>query len=343
MRTTFVREIVRQKSFQIESLPWILKVYRRPFDRWSSQGRQALFGAPNFILFLLFQRFWPFRTQGFLKYRFRGQEKRMHFSAKNSQFRALYLSSFAEGYEPQTTALINSIMPAKGVFYDIGSNWGWFSLSLAALPTFQGKIHAFEPFGPSFADLSSMVDQAGLGTTIQCHQTALADTCGNAAMVVPDFISSGLATLKEDGNAKGTATKVATLDSLALEPPSVMKVDVEGAEAKVFHGGAGLIAQHKPMIIFENYRPFNELDGVLEPMVYLASLGYVFYRLAWVRKTKNISFYMGDDGDPTPQSTETLALAEFEPAERLLLADGLNIFACHRDRVGELAQQFQKI
>ena len=119
-----------------------------------------------------------------------------------------------------------------------------------------------------------------------------------------------------------------------FEPPSVMKVDVEGAEAKVFHGGAGLIAQHKPMIIFENYRPFNELEGVLEPMVYLASLGYVFYRLAWARKTKKISFYMGDDGDPTPQSSETLALAEFEPAERLLLADGLNIFACHREQGG---------
>jgi len=267
----------------------------------------------------------------------------MHFSAKNSQFRALYLNSFAEGYEPQTTALINSIMPPKGVFYDIGSNWGWFSLSLAALPSFQGKIHAFEPFGPSYADLSSMVNQAGLDATIQCHQMALGETCGNAAMVVPDYISSGLATLKEEANAKGMSTKVATLDSLPLDPPAVMKVDVEGAEAKVFNGGAKLIAQHKPMIIFENYRPFNELEGVLEPMIYLASLGYVFYRLAWARKTNKLSFYMGDDGDPTPQSSETLALVEFEPAERLLLADGLNIFACHRDRVSELTQQFQKV
>lgn len=344
MRITFVAEVERQKAIQIQRIPWILDWYRRPFDRWPSSGRQALFGAPIFLLYLLYQKACPFTAKGTFLYRTKGQEKTIRFNSKNTQFRALYLEQFKDGYEPLTTALINLIVPPEATFYDIGSNWGWFSLSLAARPNFVGKIHAFEPFPPSFADLTSVVSQAGMQDRIQCHHMALSDHRGKGAMHMPDLISSGLASLEEDQSApSGAGTEIATLDSLTLNPPSVMKVDVEGAEAKVFRGGANLLAKHKPMIVFESFRFYGDVVNTLEPMAVLNSMDYVFFRMGWWKKTPKMSYFTGDEGDADARPKETLVLAEFPFGERFLLPDGLNILACHRDRVADLGKHFQKI
>jgi FkbM family methyltransferase len=342
MQLSFVQEVKRVKPFGIEALPWVLRVYRSPFDRWTSPGRQALFGAPNLLLFFLYQRLWPFPGRAHFVYRRQGREMRIRFNPKNSQYRALYLSEFATGYEPLTTSLVSLLTPPQGVFYDIGSNWGWFSLALAAREDFRGKIHAFEPFAPSYADLRSIVSQAGLEEMINCHPVALSDRCGTGTMSLPDYVQSGLATLDDSQVARGMGTQMATLDSLALEPPYVMKVDVEGAELKVFSGGGKLISQHKPMIVFEHSPTHADPLENLKSILFLRDLGYAFYRLAWLKQRGGAKCLVGDNLEHQPQPTETLALAEFEPTERFLFTDSLNIFACHRDRTPDLERHFRR-
>lgn len=342
MHVAFLQEVNRVNPFRIETLPWILKVYRQPFNRWPSAARQALFGAPNLLLFFLHQRLWPLRPQAHVEYTCKGLQKRIQINSKNSQYRALYLNAFSLGYEPQTTALIHLLVPDDGVLYDIGSNWGWFSLSLASRPGFCGKIHAFEPFASSYADLCSVVGQAGLGETVQCHNVALADRCGTGAMRLPDYVQSGLAVLEEDSAAAGKGTAMVTLDSLKIEPPSFMKVDVEGGEAKVFRGGSKLIATHKPMIVFENSRSLESTVDSLQPIQFLQQLDYVFFRMAWLKRAEGVQYFVGDDQESQPRPAETLALLQFDPAERFLLPDSLNIFACHRDKIAALEQKFRK-
>jgi FkbM family methyltransferase len=343
MQATFVREVTRQRCFQSKKIPWILKIFSYPYQRWSSPRRQALFGAPFFLIYFLYQRLWMFPTRGTLTYQIHGQQKDIHFNPKNSQFQAVYLNQFAHGYEPQTTALINIITPVNGVFYDIGSNWGWFPLSLAACLDFKGSIHAFEPFPSSYADLCSVVEQAGLDERIHCHRVAMSDRCGDGTMHMQDRFSSGLATLDEGETTGGRTIQIATLDSLSMEPPDVMKVDVEGAEGKVFVGGTSLIERFKPMIIFENVRAFSDVKGALDPIFLLNDRGYVFYRLAWSKKMGKKIYYIGDEFEETGQAVELLSLIEFKPAERFLLADGGNIFACHKEKIVELERHFQKL
>ncbi|HEY1662294.1 MAG TPA: FkbM family methyltransferase [Verrucomicrobiae bacterium] len=342
MRAAFVREITRQHCFQRKSIPWILKIYGYPFHRWASPRRQALFGAPYFLMYFLYQRFWPFQAHGTFTYN-AGTEKLIQFNPKNSQFHSVYWDLFKNGYEPQTTSLINLITPTNGVFYDIGSNWGWFSLSLAARSDFKGKIHAFEPFPGSYADLCSTVKQAGLEDRIQCHAMAISDQCGDGTMHMADGFSSGLAGLDEKKVEGRQSIKIASLDSLSFDPPDVMKVDVEGNEEKVFAGGKKLIEKHKPMIIFENVRAFTDVAGALSPIFFLNELGYVFYRLAWTRKMGQRSCYIGDDIEESVPDTELLTLVEFDPTERFVLADGGNIFACHKEKLPELQKCFQKL
>lgn len=341
MKSILVRKIDRRYPFKAVKVPWIAEVYCYPFERWSV-NRAALFGAPNFLLFLLLQRLSPIKPKGTFLYSIDGKEKLIRFNGFNTQFQAIYRKSFLHGYEPQITALLDLLCPNDGVFYDIGSNWGWFTFFLASKPEFRGTIHAFEPFPPSFADLKSIAEQAKLGQRIHCHNRALSDQPGDAFMHLPDHFQSGLAMMKQNKSIGDQSIKVSTLDSLDLAPPSIMKIDVENAEIKVLRGGAQLIARSKPMIVFENSRFPDKPIETLQPMFFLQESGYQFYQVCWVRELDNTICLFGDDIDPHPQNGESLALVPLEVNERFLRSDGMNIFACHKEKVPQLDQFFKQ-
>lgn len=340
MHAVLTREITRRNPFSVEAIPWIARVFCYPFDRWSSLGRQALFGAPNYLFFLLFQRLSPLRPKGVFKYAIDDQQRRVQFNALNTQFQALYRKSFSGGYEAPITALVDLVCPVDGVFYDIGSNWGWFSLVIASKPGFRGEIHAFEPLPSTYSDLCSVVEQAGLRGRVQCHNVGLSDHPGQAFMHLPDHFQSGLAVMKEGEGARGQTAELKTLDFLGLKPPSVIKIDVEGVEMKVLQGGSRLLAKEKPMLVFENSRCYEAPRRTLDPLGFLRRAGYQLFHVGWLRETEGLTYLCGDDGDPDPQPREWLALSSFEPEERFLFHDGMNIFACHADRMGQLQALF---
>jgi len=234
------------------------------------------------------------------------------------------------------------LLPADGVFYDIGSNWGWFSLLLASKPGFRGVIHAFEPFPSTYWDLCSLIEQAGLAGRVHAHNLALSDHTGSARMHLPDRFQSGRAVMEEArGDGQGVAL-MTTLDSLKFDPPFLIKADVEGVEAKVFRGGIKLLAAHKPLLVFENSRQINNLPRTLEPLDILQESGYDFYQVAWLRHAEGKAYLVGDDMDPDPRDAEVLALSPFCREDRLLRYEGLNIFACHRDKIPMLKTFFQE-
>ena len=339
MRSIFVRQIVRRDVFRPRSLPWVARIYKYPFERWSTPGRQALFGAPNLLLFYLYSRFVPFASLGTMTVRCGSDEKVVRFNARNTQFQAVYSTRFRMGYEPQITALIDSLITDSAVFLDIGSNWGWFAITVASRPGFIGRVLAFEPFPSTFDDLRTTVDQSGLANRIECHQAAVSDQIGECGITLPDGVHSGLATL----SAKPSKNKVRTLtlDSLNLPKVDVIKVDAEGSELKVFSGAERLLQQQRPMLIFENSRGSEEFESCLRPLLFLERLGYLFFQVGWMRQFEKKSCLVGDDADPEPQADEALALARFEIGERGLLPQGLNVFACHRERLAQLTATFQ--
>src|SRR5262249_10257645 len=140
-----------------------------------------------------------------------GQKKRIQYNPKNATYAILYFKAYAAGYEPQVAALMDLLLPDKGVFYDIGSNWGFFSLMLASRPGLKGKIHAFGPNPPTYADVTSMFEQAGTTGVGQCPNIVLPDQKGTASISLPDHVHSGCATISSSGT--GTASiQTTTLD-----------------------------------------------------------------------------------------------------------------------------------
>jgi FkbM family methyltransferase len=341
MKEILCREITRRLPMELEHLPWILKFYKYPFDRWTTVGRQGLYGAPNLLTYLFYQKLWPGTIRGTFHFNINGQRKKMEFNSKNAVFCILYFNQYKLGYEPQISAVFDLLTPADGNFYDIGSNWGWFSLMAASNPGFTGQIHAFEPFPSTHQDLASIVQQAGLQDRIHLHDFALMAEAGTASIYLPDGIHSGNATVTKE-NRGATGIKTSRLDDFDGPPPGMMKVDVEGNEAQVFLGGQKTIARHQPVIVFENKRETDDLKVIMEPLMVLEKLGYVFYHAAWLRQVDGSPCLVGDEFDPFPQMKETLALVPFQSAQRLLLHTAMNIVAVHRDKVALVEAKFEK-
>jgi FkbM family methyltransferase len=342
MQPILTCQIVRRNPFKIKQVPWIARIYAYPFDRWSAVESRSLYGAPYFLLFLLCQKFSPFKPKGSFGYTINEVEKDISFNALNTQFHALYFKNCEHGFESQTSALMDLLLPADGVFYDVGSNWGWFSLYLAAKPGFRGKIHAFEPFPSTYKDLNSLIQQTGLAERIQAHNLALSDQAGTASMRLPDRFQSGMAAIQEETGQEAGSTRTSALDLLELEPPHLIKIDVEGMEAKVLKGGAKLLAKHKPMIVFESWWRSGNPWRTLEPLRIASDLGYEFFQMGWLRRREGQNFLVTDDHDLDPQRVEVLALVPLHMGSRFLNSGGMNIFACHRDRIAELKSPFQE-
>ncbi len=105
--------------------------------------------------------------------------KSVSFDGRNTHFNCLYMPEFVAGYEASSLALLDILVGRDGCFFDVGSNFGCFSLSIAARPGFTGRVHAFEPYAPSFADLSNMIERSALTALISAHRLALSDYDGN--------------------------------------------------------------------------------------------------------------------------------------------------------------------
>jgi FkbM family methyltransferase len=247
----------------------------------------------------------------------------IQFDGRNTQFHAIYLPKFSDGYEPETSVLLDAFLHDSGVFWDIGSNWGYFPLYACARPQFTGEVHAFEPTPSSFRDLASVVQQAGLSDRVHCHQLALGDVNGTSCMAVPDGVHSGLASL--DANASGERVKVATADSMELPPPTVIKLDVEGHEAAVLRGAEKMLSRSRPVIIMENW----SADSVssLEPLRLLEALGYKLYQPAWAFEQDGVRCLMQTSRLPRDHRRLGLALVPMPSEERNLRREYANLLA----------------
>lgn len=262
---------------------------------------------------------------GELALRSGSRERRAAFRGRNLQFSALYLPQHAGGYESETWALLDALVGPQAVFYDIGANWGYFSLGLAARDSFRGRIHAFEPLPETFADLEGLVAALELGERVQAHRLALSDREGEGRAAIPDGLHSGITRVSAGG--AGSPVALASVDGLGLEPPSVMKIDVEGCEAAVLLGAAKALDGARPFVVFESWSGPQAGPAALRPFEMLAKRGYEFFHPGWAAA-------------PEEGREAALRLVSFAPEQRGLLREQLNVLAAPRSRRGELEALF---
>ena len=159
-------------------------------------------------------------------------------------------------------------------FLDIGAHFGYFSMLAAALTGKNGKVVSLEASKNIYQILSN-----NTANCTQCKAIHAAAGPSNGTVRFYDFplLFSEYNTIEKDQyineswkssiQAEETEVNMYSLKTLIKQEnikPSIIKIDVEGAEAKVLQG-LDLTSSQKPIIIFEYIKdkPQEGLESVL--------------------------------------------------------------------------------
>jgi len=116
-------------------------------------------------------------------------------------------------------------------------------------------VLAVEPDRRNFRKLSDWAANGADKCTVECHQVAISDTCGEAAFDASGNRNAGLCTGRADGTVQ-----TATLDHLLQERRvDYIKFDVEGAEHAALLGAAQTIRTHRPALRVACYHRSEDL------------------------------------------------------------------------------------
>ncbi len=152
--------------------------------------------------------------------------------------------------------------------WDIGAHIGYHSLGFSGVVGPQGRVIAFEPNAFNAARLRLHLERnAELGNRVTLLDHALSHEDGCATLLVNSNVDSGESSESHLSDANTTRERgayeayqeVSVLTSKAdtllsrgiVPPPSVIKIDVEGAESNVILGALELLSSAKPILLLE--------------------------------------------------------------------------------------------
>jgi FkbM family methyltransferase len=174
------------------------------------------------------------------------------------------------------------------VAYDLGANVGYYSLLASQAVGSTGRVVCFEP---SLRNIGYLRRHLRLNSISNCDVIEAAVSSSNGIAFFdhgPNSFEGHLA--KESENT--ASVKTVSLDSLVssgqLQPPTVVKCDIEGAEHEALLGARSTLERFSPIIFLATHGP----DMHKRCCDFLSNLGYELSAL---------------DGMAVAQSSELLA------------------------------------
>jgi FkbM family methyltransferase len=160
--------------------------------------------------------------------------------ANAANVRFAQATRFFEQRHANYEALADAIkphLPADGVLFDIGANIGYFSMVVGKRTGFRGAAHLFEPI-PHLAQFCfrSLTD---VDFSVAVHQYGLSDADGEVDIFIDTLGNFGWNTMIGERAQNMTPQRILVrrFDGIGLTVvPSVIKIDVEGAEYLVLRG-----------------------------------------------------------------------------------------------------------
>lgn len=160
-----------------------------------------------------------------------------------------------EGFwESWITTWLHSHLDEDTLFIDIGANTGYYSFFAAASGA---KVLSIEA-NPKYVDLIKR-SRAFNGHHFSVYNIALAERSGTVTLSIPDHLH-GSASIMVDfvGSQWGGSNievQAMTLDSVlhvvGHKPKTVIKIDAEGAEEKIWNGMCNTLVDRRPIIMLE--------------------------------------------------------------------------------------------
>jgi FkbM family methyltransferase len=199
------------------------------------------------------------------------------------------------GLEPEM-ALLQCLVPNRGMALDIGANHGVYGYALSRLSP---EVHCFEPL----AECCRYI-QDHHAANITVHNTALADRAGELELHVPIIGGRTVYTRasldRPEGPCETRRVEVRTLDSYGLANVGFIKIDVEGLEAAVLHGAQHTLETCHPTMLVEIDRARHTQSSFLGVHALLRERGYTAHiceagaliacRDVWDASNRHINF-----------------------------------------------------
>lgn len=135
--------------------------------------------------------------------------------------------------------------------YDIGANVGFYTLLSSVLTGCEGRVIACEPLPDNLALLHRHIVLNQLHN-VQVIEAAISDNVGFARFACGR--SSSMGKLDTRGQLEVTTTTIDTLVFQQSFPlPNVVKIDIEGGEARAILGMRMVLAQASPVILLATH------------------------------------------------------------------------------------------
>ena len=162
-------------------------------------------------------------------------------------------------FEPNEFAFLDRVLKPGMVFVDVGANDGYYTLFAARRVGPAGRVVAAEPSSRERAHLQRNLGRNGLDN-VTVVPAAIGAASGLADLHLAHGVHAGhntLGSFAHDDVVRASLERVPIepLDSVAsrLGLPRVdfVKIDVEGAEARVIAGATTVLGQMRPILLLE--------------------------------------------------------------------------------------------
>lgn len=179
-------------------------------------------------------------------------------------------------WEPLETAVFVKILRPGDQIADVGANIGWFSLLAAQLVGPTGRVHSFEANRATHALLEENLALNGCENVV-AYCMAVGEAEGLARIARREAGNAGADGVELATSGEDTVPLIRLEQLLADTPLRLIKLDIEGWEAKALRGAEGLLRRAAaPDLVFEFTPKFLRAagDNSRELIAWLRGLGY---------------------------------------------------------------------
>lgn len=165
---------------------------------------------------------------------------------------------------------VREILGRGDTFFDVGAHTGWVSLVASRRVGPSGRVVAFEP-SPSFASMIRYHGRINRVPALVIEPSAVADSCAAADLFshnqgIGSINFSSKSARTDESSAEAQPPKISVpvrnLDDYCAArhySPSLIKIDVEGAEFRILQGALRLLASCRPaLIVAAHPRPMTD-------------------------------------------------------------------------------------
>ncbi len=185
------------------------------------------------------------------------------------------------GWEQAVFELLDKVIKKGQTVYDLGANYGLYSLLMARKTGMQGSVFAFEPV-PSIMENAKKNRDLNKFNQITIVNKAISNYCGKTEFIIGHHEGAGHLSTAGRGAPGESLSRIevetTTIDDFVAEghpPPDLIKIDIEGAESAALEGGRKTITANRTKLMIELHTPEQDLRvGAL-----LQSFGYHAFRV----------------------------------------------------------------